>query len=72
MYACVVVTLLSQVIFVNKFIACFYIVLKSVQKKKFLQGFNSFTKRQKKPTCMTGICIGNSMICTDIWHKHHE
>ena len=18
------------------------------------------------------ICIGNSMICSDIWHKHHE
>ena len=20
----------------------------------------------------TGICIGNSMICSDIWHKYHE
>ena len=19
-----------------------------------------------------GICIGNSMICSDIWHKYHE
>ena len=19
-----------------------------------------------------GICIGNSMICSDIWHKHHQ
>ena len=19
-----------------------------------------------------GICIGNSMICSDVWHKYHE
>ena len=54
MYACVVVNLLSQLIVINTFIAR----LKSVQKRKFLQGFNSFTKRKKKPTCMTRIFTG--------------
>ena len=29
-------------------------------------------KSQMEITKSANISIGNSMICSDIWHKHHE
>ena len=31
-----------------------------------------FDSNVKNPSITVVICIGNSMICSDIWHKYHE
>ena len=39
-------------------------------KKLNLPQLSTFTRDTSYSLCF--ICIGNSMICSDIWHKYHE